>query len=278
MHCNRTSSPLLLTHFLESGQGQESQQRSQGFLGPSHSLQPRNIVLPPCPVSTVGPPPRGSILEHFSIEAYRRNPKKLAEPPRLTPLDTGEQRFYFKLLLGDWAPNLFQKSSHSLAVTHFGRLYVQSLFFFSLLPKAHDHKLGQERRLIGKIESSSFQLSSFFTMRDRYSEHITTDETPNRLSILHSARHPFLSWEQWPQISKSWFSSHCFTLGCKAAQCTLEVLVWWSQQDRILHKKQRSNHVVPKPEIPSVSGSAERFCPWMNEWSRNYVAWGVCPW
>ncbi|KAK3507793.1 hypothetical protein QTP70_000403 [Hemibagrus guttatus] len=66
--------------------------------------QPRDIVSPACPGSSLGPLPGGACPEHLSRETSQRHPKQMPEPPQLPPFDVEEQRLYSELLPGDRAP------------------------------------------------------------------------------------------------------------------------------------------------------------------------------
>ncbi|KAK3569482.1 hypothetical protein QTP86_031418 [Hemibagrus guttatus] len=99
--------------------------------------QPRDIVSPACPGSSLGPLPGGACPEHLSRETSRRHPKQMPEPPQLAPFDVEEQRLYSELLLGDRAPYPISKGAprHPTEEAHFGRFYPGSY------PFGHDPEL-----------------------------------------------------------------------------------------------------------------------------------------
>ncbi|XP_072554986.1 iron-sulfur cluster transfer protein NUBPL isoform X6 [Paramormyrops kingsleyae] len=88
--------------------GQQSQQGNTDFPLPGHFLQllwgnpevfpgqPRDRVPPACPGSSPRPSPSGTCLE-----ASRRHPKQMPEPPHLAPLNAEEQRLYSEFLPND---------------------------------------------------------------------------------------------------------------------------------------------------------------------------------
>ncbi|KAK3563988.1 hypothetical protein QTP86_006243 [Hemibagrus guttatus] len=99
--------------------------------------QPRDIVSPACPGSSLGPLPGGACPENLPRETYRRHPKQMPEPPQLPPFDVEEQRLYSELLPGDRAPYPISKGAprHPAEEAHFGRLYPGSY------PFGHDPEL-----------------------------------------------------------------------------------------------------------------------------------------
>ncbi|KAK3543987.1 hypothetical protein QTP70_032746, partial [Hemibagrus guttatus] len=99
--------------------------------------QPRDIVSPACPGSSLGPLPGGACPEHLSRETSRRHPKQMPEPPQLAPFDVEEQRLYSELLLGDRAPYPISKGAprHPTEEAHFGHFYPGSY------PFGHDPEL-----------------------------------------------------------------------------------------------------------------------------------------
>ncbi|KAK3507331.1 hypothetical protein QTP70_014461, partial [Hemibagrus guttatus] len=99
--------------------------------------QPKDIVSPACPGSSLGPLPGGACPEHLSREMSRRHPKQMPEPPQLPPFDVEEQRLYSELLPGDRAPYPISKGApcHPTEEAHFGHLYPGSY------PFGHDPEL-----------------------------------------------------------------------------------------------------------------------------------------
>ncbi|KAK3572117.1 hypothetical protein QTP86_022195 [Hemibagrus guttatus] len=99
--------------------------------------QPRNIVSPACPGSSLGPLPGGACPEHLPRETSRRHPKQMPEPPQLSPFDVEEQQLYFELLPGNSAPYPISKGvpRHPTEEAHFSRLYPGSY------PFGHDPEL-----------------------------------------------------------------------------------------------------------------------------------------
>ncbi|KAJ0067398.1 hypothetical protein NL108_003487 [Boleophthalmus pectinirostris] len=104
LHCVfKLHTPLLETNTgqlyirdnLKISQGQQSKQASQTSLTLDTSSsssrrdskvfpgQPRDIVPPACPGSSLGPPPGGTCPEHLLWEEPRRHPEQMPEPPQL---------------------------------------------------------------------------------------------------------------------------------------------------------------------------------------------------
>lgn len=102
--------------------------------------QPRDIVSPACPGSSLGLPIRGTCSEHLTREASRRHSKWVTEQPHLASLTAEKQRLYFKLLHDGWAPHPISKEepSHSSEKTHFSRFFSGSYFWS--LPKPNDRR------------------------------------------------------------------------------------------------------------------------------------------
>ncbi|KAK3516010.1 hypothetical protein QTP70_000994 [Hemibagrus guttatus] len=94
--------------------------------------QPRDIVSPACPGSSLGPLPGGACPE-----TSQRHPKQMPEPPQPPPFNVEEQRLYSELLPGDRAPYPISKGAphHPMEDAHFGSLYPGSY------PFGHDPEL-----------------------------------------------------------------------------------------------------------------------------------------
>lgn len=154
-YSNSTSHLLLLSHFLEW----------VVWAGPG----PWPSSFPPAEKHdpfTSGLPPHETILEHFSMEAYRRNPKK---DGRAT---SGDLSYYGRPEVLLQAPPRWRRSFSPFETTSQQMQYHTACRFCTLL-----------------------KAGSFHWPRE--------------------GKHPFLRRE--PLLQKSWFSSHCFILGCKTA-------------------------------------------------------------
>ncbi|MED6264858.1 hypothetical protein CHARACLAT_019451, partial [Characodon lateralis] len=126
-----------------SGQGQQSKQRPPDFPLPRHILQllwgkpevfpgqPRDIVPPPCPGPSPGPPNRGTCLEDLPSKMSRGHLKWRPKPPQLTPLVVEELLLYSKLLSDAQASHPISKGvpGHPAEEAHFSRLYPASHSF-----------------------------------------------------------------------------------------------------------------------------------------------------
>ncbi|KAK3574723.1 hypothetical protein QTP86_015383, partial [Hemibagrus guttatus] len=137
--------------------------------------QPRDIVSPACPGSSLGPLPGGACPEHLPRETSRRHTEQMPKPPQLSPFDMEEQRLYSELLPGSRTPYPISKGAprHPTEKAHFGCLYPGSY------PFSHDPEL------MTIVEASNSQTS---TVNSVGRELLTPSEAPNGLAEFPRGR------------------------------------------------------------------------------------------
>lgn len=220
-------------------------------------------MLTGCPGPSSETPPHRTCLEHLPKEASRGHPEQVLGSSQMTPFEATQQHIYSEILPNDWASHRVSEGSpsHPTEETYFGHLYPRSC------PFTHYAKF-MTIASVGWPVNQECRLSTLQLFYHHSLAH-NCGGCANRLSISGSI-FPFryLNYSTWSKVSpptwrvqatlfwsetmasKSgllrWFSSQHITQGCQPPKCRLKVPAWWRQQDNIICKKQRWNHVVPK--------------------------------